>query len=207
MSTIYSFIDSVVDNIKTTFSDRLNTCVSLPGYLETTDLTVIHENTPGVFIAPVGSGEIVRVETGETDITLQMVAYLLVVNNNSLQREQIAQDLVSDLLHYIAMSGQRWGVVNAHPTTAVESADVHGLSKDFEPNVRDWRLGAAVLARAADLYGSTDPVSNLALWAITWEQMLRVGANAYDTTGEITPDDPQMPNAAGDGFEPVVNHQ
>ena len=69
---------------------------------------------------------------------------------------------MTNLLNYISMSGQRWGVAQAHLTAAIESADMHGLTKDFEPHVKDWRLGTAVLTRAADLYGSTDPVSNLA---------------------------------------------
>ena len=76
MPNINSFINSVVSSIDTQFTGVLNTCVALPGYLETTDLTLIHANTPGVFIASVGTGAIASVETGESDVTLQMVAYL-----------------------------------------------------------------------------------------------------------------------------------
>lgn len=186
MSNTNDFINAVVTQLDTQFP-TLNTCVALPGYLEGTDLTVVHANTPGVFVASVGSGDTVPVATGQIDITLQMVAYLLVVDSNAIAREQTTQTLLTGLLNYISLSGQRWGVATAHPATAVESADVHGLTKDFEPHVKDWRLGTAVLARAADLYGATDPISNLALWAITWEQPLRVGTDAFDTSGETVP--------------------
>ncbi len=203
MSNINTFITSVVSKIGEKFPE-LNTCVALPGYLETTDLSVIHDNTPGVFVASVGTGDITAVETGESDVTLQMVAYLLVVNSDSLEREKTAQELMTGLLAYISASGQRWGVAQAHPTSAIESADVHGLTKDFEPHVKDWRLGTAVLARAADLYGATDPISNLALWAITWEQVLRIGANDLDSSGEKVPHLPQIPDETGDTYTPLV---
>ncbi len=189
-------MNSIVSKLAMQFP-QLNTCVALPGYLETTDITLIHDQTPGVFVACVGSGEVTPVETGENDITLQMVGYLLVVNKDAIQREQVAQELLTGLLATISSQGQRWGVANAHPAVAVESADVHGLTKDFEPHVKDWRLGTAVLARAADLYGASDPISNLALWAITWEQKLRIGNNYFDDLGGSVPDKPQVKNMAG----------
>ncbi|ODS24435.1 hypothetical protein AB835_03815 [Candidatus Endobugula sertula] len=182
MSNTNALINAVVSQLKAKFT-TLKTCVALPGYLESTDLSSVHANTPGVFVAAVGTGDIVPIETGQRDITLQMVAYLLVINNNSIQREHVAQTLLSGLLDYISMNGQHWGLATAYPTTGIESADVHGLTKKFEPHVKDWRLGTAVLARAADLYGSTNPISNLALWAITWEQMLRVGIDEFDSGG------------------------
>jgi hypothetical protein len=193
MSNINLFIDSIVNSIDNQFPE-LQTCVALPGYLETTDLTVIHANTPGVFVASVGSGGVTPVETGETDVALHMVAYLLVVDPDSIQREQTTQQLMTGLLSHIGVSSQRWGLANAHPATAVESEDVHGLTNNFQPHVKDWRLSTAILSRAADLYGASDPISNLALWAITWEQTLRTGANAFDDSGETVPNDPQVRN-------------
>ncbi len=205
MSDINIFVDSVVSSISNQFPE-LNTCVSWPGFLETTDLSVIHANTPGVFVAPVGSGAVTPIESGETDVTLHMVAYLLVVNTDSLQREDTAQRLLTGLLGYIGLGAQRWGLPNAHPATAVESEDVHGLTSDFQPHVKDWRLGTAILARAADLYGGpTNPISNLALWAITWEQTLRVGNNVFDNSGETVPDNPQVRENSESGFISLVN--
>ncbi len=203
MSNINTFIIAIINKLSTQFPE-LNICVALPGYLESTDLTVIHANTPGVFVASVGTGEIMPVETGQSDITLQLVAYLLIVDNNSIQREQTAQVLLTGLVDYISTNGQRWGVAQAHPSAAVESADVHGLTKDFEPNINDWRLGTAVLARAADLYGQVDPISNLALWAITWEQILRVGTDEFDNAGEQVPNDPQVRFDEDDPFVAVI---
>ena len=203
MSNINTFINSVVARIGSHLP-ALKTCVALPGYLETTDLNEVHKKTPGVFVAAVGTGEIHPVETGESDVTLQMVAYLLVVNSDALQREQTAQELMTDLLVYISSSGQRWGVDDAHPTGAIESADVHGLTKDFQPHVKDWRMGTAVLARAADLYGSTEPISNLALWAITWEQILRIGINDFAPSGGTIPDSPQVKGYGEEIYIPVV---
>jgi hypothetical protein len=211
MATIKDFLESIVGNLKENFPE-LKTCVVLPGFLETTELQEVHKNTPGVFVAPVGNGEITHVETGESDITLQLVLYLLVVDqpgeedgiSNATEREQIAQILLSKLLSHMSSTAQRWGLPEAHPATAIESADVHGLTNDFIPHTKDWRLGTAVLARAADLYGGQDPISNLALWAITWEQRLRLGKNDFATTDVPVPSDPQVRQGDGD-FRPLLS--
>ena len=49
MPNIHTFTASIVDKLGSQFLE-LNTCVALPCYLETTDLSVIHANTPGVFV-------------------------------------------------------------------------------------------------------------------------------------------------------------
>jgi len=210
MASIKEYLDSIVTNLAENIPE-LNTCVVLPGFLETTELQEVHRNTPGVFIAPVGNGEITHVETGESDITLQMVLYLLVVDqpgeedgiSNAMEREQMAQILLSKLLSHMSSTAQRWGMEEAHPITGIESADVHGLTNDFVPHTKDWRLGTAVLARAADLYGGQDPISHLALWAITWEQRLRLGENNFSSLDVQVPNDPQVPDGAGN-FQPVI---
>ena len=211
MATIKQFLDSIVSNLQENFPE-LKTCVVLPGYLEARELQEVHRQTPGVFIAPVGNGEITHVDTGESDITLQMVLYLLVVDQpgeddgirNAIEREEVAQVLLSKLLSHMSSSAQRWGMEAAHPATAIESADVHGLTNDFVPHTKDWRLGTAVLARAADLYGGEDSISNLALWSITWEQRVRMGINDFATTGAQVPSDPHGPDDAG-GFTPLLD--
>ncbi len=197
MVSIRQFLEHIVEDLTANFPE-LKTCVVLPGYLETTELQEVHRNTPGVFIAPVGNGEITHVKTGESDITMQMVLYLLVVDQpgaddgirDAVMREQVAQDLLTKLLAHMSRTAQRWGLDGAHPAMAIESADVHGLTNNFTPHTKDWRLGTAVLARAADLYGGSDPISQLALWAITWEQKLRLGINELD--GESPPEDPKL---------------
>lgn len=195
MASIQLFLDSIVKDLKAQFPE-LKTCVSLPGFMETTELFEVHKNTPGVFVAHVGNGGIKHSASGRSDINLQMVLYLLVVDqpgeqdgiSNAIERERVAQELLSKLLVHLGRAGQRWGMAEAHPTTAIESADVHGLTKDFIAHTKDWRLGTAVLARAADLYGGKDPISKLALWSITWEQALRLGEAADADDGAKIPD-------------------
>ncbi|MEE8058992.1 MAG: hypothetical protein V3T17_14325 [Pseudomonadales bacterium] len=198
MTTINTLITNIVTHIKSDFPE-LVACEALAGYLETTTVDTLHANTPGLYIASVGSGEMAPVETGQRDITVQLVAYLILVNaTDSLQREEDTQLLISNLLAYVGWN--RWGLGNVHPAMAVESADVHGLTNDFQPHVKDWRLGVSVLARAADIYGSDNPVSNLALWAITWEQQIRVGDDLYDDSGDTTPTHLYVPTDSGDAY-------
>ncbi|MEO0443488.1 MAG: hypothetical protein AAFZ92_07075 [Pseudomonadota bacterium] len=210
MATIPSFLDSIVSNISENFP-QLKTCVVLPGFIETTELLEVHRNTPGVFVAHVGNGEIKHIGSGESDVTMQMVMYLLVVDQpgeadgirNAIERERVAQDLLTGLLIHMSSTAQRWGMDDVHPVTHIESADVHGLTNNFTPHTKDWRLGTAVLARAADLYGRDDPISKLALWAITWEQKIRVGHNVFRDTDTPIPTDVQVSELDNE-FQPLT---
>ncbi|WP_045856262.1 hypothetical protein [Teredinibacter purpureus] len=173
MSEIADFIEGIASDIALQFGDTLRDCKPLAGHIETTDLAAIHANTPAIFISTVGTGELKIIENGQKDIKVFLLAYVLVVNPDSIEREKIAQDLVHGLLCYVPY--RRWNKSNAFPANDVESSDLHGLSKGFKPDVTSWRTSVSALSRAADLYGGEDPVSHLALWAVSWEQVLRVG--------------------------------
>jgi hypothetical protein len=178
MANLNLFIDAVVENITKELGDSIVMCKPLAGLLETTELSAIHGKTPGIFVTVVGSSESTLLETEQVDSTMLVVAYVLVVKPDSMEREKLSNELVSNLLSYVP--GQRWGLNNAYYASAVECADLHGLAKGFKPDVSSWRYGVSVLARAADLYGGTDPISNMALWAVTWEQKLRLGKSVFE---------------------------
>lgn len=177
MTKINDFITAVVSKVNTELTDQIEECKPLAGLLETTDISAIHSKTPAVFISVVGSGESTLLETSEVDAKMLVVAYILVVKSNSIEREQITNSIVSRLLGCVA--GDRWGLDYAYPAMSVESCDMHGLAKGFKPDVSSWRYGVSVLSRAADLYGGSDPISNMAIWAVTWEQTLRLGEDIY----------------------------
>ncbi len=179
-----NFISAVVKITEERFKDSVARCKPLAGYIETTEISAIHAETPGIYITSVGSGETTQVETGEIDSVIYMVAYLLVVNSDSLKRESSVQELITKMLTLV--NGNRWQLPNVHPAREVESSDLHGLAKGFKPDVSSWRYGVSVLARASDLYGGTDPIANLALWAVTWEQMLRLGTHP-DSSEAVNP--------------------
>jgi len=178
MTGIEKLIKSIVTNLKDKFID-LKTCEALAGFLETTTHQHIITTTPGIYIANVGSGGIKTVPSGEIDIKLYMVAYLMVYNKtNSQKREHTVQKLLNDLLIYISDS-QYWSLNNTFAAKSVESMDFHGLSKGHQSSPSEWRTGFPVMAWASDLYGEGSPIDNLALWAITWEQRIRIGDNVY----------------------------
>jgi len=173
----------------------LKLCVPLAGYLNTTDLSAVHSKTPAVFIANVGTSSAEPVPSSAThifsdpnkdqinpttpaqikiqsDLTLNMVAYLLVVDTDSQQRATKLQTLLTHL--YQAILDQRWALPNCFPAKNIQAMDFHGLPKDVKPDMSNWRAGVAVCGYASDLLGqNTD--NNIALWAITWEQVIRVG--------------------------------
>ncbi|HBG94707.1 MAG TPA: hypothetical protein DDY14_05130 [Chromatiaceae bacterium] len=177
MSHFSDYTDTVVASIGNKLAERLKACKALAGLLETTELSALHQQTPAVFVAMAGTGEMTYVETEEQDTVVRMVAYLLVVNSNAREREFAAQELIPRLLVHIA--GQQWGLSYAHPASAIESQDLHGLAQGFKSDTSSWRTGVSVLARAADLYGGDSLIKNLAIWAVTWEQKLRIGTDAF----------------------------
>jgi hypothetical protein len=180
MSEIAKFINQIAADISAQLNATINTCKPLAGLIETTDLAAIHANTPAIFIATVGTGELKLVETEQKDIKLYLIAYVVVVNPDSIEREAVTRDIVDTLLCYVPF--QRWQNPNAFPAADIESADLHGLSKGFKPDVTSWRTSVSALSRAADLYGGDDPVSHLALWAVSWEQVIRMGRMSEDNT-------------------------
>ncbi len=183
MTDFSEYLDTVVASIATTLSADLTACKSLAGLLETTDIAVIHQETPAVFVAMAGTGDMVLLETEEHDVTMKMVAYALIVHADSQQREILVRRVTLRLLAHI--DGQRWGLSYAHPATAVESADLHGLAKGFKSDTSTWRTGVSVFSLATDLYGADDPIKSLALWAVTWEQKLRIGTNIFTAGGSV----------------------
>ena len=195
MKNFSEFLIQVAQTIETKLGDRLTLCKPLAGYLETTDISAVHGKTPALFVTTVGTNETTFVETGECDVSLNMAAYLLVVQPDSIKREALVQDAITFLSHLIP--NQRWGIENCFPAKALEVTDFHGLSKGFQPHIANWRTGVSVLAYASELYGGTDPVSHLALWGLTWEQVIRIGAIEKEFSG--LPD--ELVSRIGEGEE------
>ncbi|TQV72586.1 hypothetical protein FKG94_17960 [Exilibacterium tricleocarpae] len=176
MNYISEYIESVAAGIEQMGAELAPPLQSRPlaGLVETTlDTAALRsDKKSAVYVTAVGSGETLLVETGANDVTLRMVAYLMVVEPDSEQRTTVTQNLLVRLMGHI--SGQRWGLPYAYPAATVEAADLHGLTKGFKPDTSSWRLSVSVLAHAADLYGDDQGGSQLSLWAITWEQKLRI---------------------------------
>ncbi|MBU2707537.1 hypothetical protein KCM76_16200 [Zooshikella marina] len=159
----------------------------LPGYIETTSVEDLHEKTPGFYLAHEGIGDTMSVPSGETDIVVRLVAYIIVVDKvDSLVREKTMCDLISQLS--ILISSNRWGLPFVHPAVNVVSQDLHGLSNGYKSDTSSWRTSVSVLARASDLYGGeVNPVTGLSLRTITWEQSIRVGDDLYKPDPHFPP--------------------
>jgi len=189
---VSEYIKAVVAGIEAMGSGFEPKLVSKPlaELMQTTlDTASLSSKLSRVYVANVGTGELTSVETGElswstsgqlstvgtsaNDVTMQMVAYLLAAVPKQSEQEITLPELLVRLVSHI--SGQRWGLYYAHPASVVESADLHGLSKGFKPDTSSWRLGVSVLAHASYLYGGDQADEKLTLWAITWEQKLRMG--------------------------------
>ena len=173
MNNIHDYLSQVVLQTQAYFADDnrtdLKKCEIHGGNY---DPDALEHDSPAVIFANAGVGELHHLPSGEQDIKLQMVAYLLVYDPQVLQREQTMMQLQVELLSFL--DWQRWGLCFTHPVSAIEALDAHGLMKDFKSDTSSWRTGVSVLARAADLYAESTQ-NQLSLWIVSWEQHLRLG--------------------------------
>lgn len=161
--------------------DRLGTSVAVSPLLEllqTRGATAVqsHRSTQvATYLA--GTCDVVPVETGEHDVTAQLVAF---VRTPPAHEHDLADavEVVGLLLEMIPL--QRWGLPHAHPAKGVEAADLHGLLGDQVGDSSGWRQGPSVRTRARQLHGESDGDHGRGVWAVTWEQTFRIGAARTD---------------------------
>jgi len=140
--TFAGVVEQISSRIKDVSPQELLVCKPLVNVLKTMDLGAIHQNTPALFITNVGTSETSVVESGECDVTLNVVAYLLSVNTDV----ETVQSILTRLSFIIP--NQRWKIPNCFPAQNLETLDYHGLSKDDKPLMSNWRTGISVLSYA-----------------------------------------------------------
>lgn len=204
MSDIHHFLKTVTDKIQEKFpveraEDGLGfkVCALLPGYIETTHVEEIHGSTPALFLTNVGVGKVEDLNSGQVEINLQMMAYLVIVtdkeidiapcvdlslenrlktaNLDPVKREEKMMLFLSELYPFI--NSNSWGLNFALPAKDVESADAYGLIKEFQPHTGSWRTGVSALARAKEVYNGHMNSGKMSLYMISWEQNIYLGTD------------------------------
>jgi hypothetical protein len=144
------------------------------------------EKTKGIYTLLGGTDQITFIETGENDLTAQPIVYILVKDPPEtlrIQKNRIGQvqNILAALVSIISLN--RWGLDYAFPAKNIKTIDLYGLT--YAPNqlvgTQGWN--PSLQAYAKDLYsekgkdpqGESEPLpDHISLWAVTWEQVLRI---------------------------------
>ncbi|ROS05665.1 hypothetical protein EDC56_1211 [Sinobacterium caligoides] len=172
-----SYIATLIDRSAEEFPE-LSACHYLPGFVETTTIDEIHNKTPALYFSQESVDEIKKVSSGQKDVTVGMVAYLLHSGEaEPIAREAAMVELHAKLISFLA--GNRWGLDNVFPPKKITSVDVYGLMRGFAT----YAISPTVRARCADLYGAGEDSAHLSLMVVSWQQTLRTGVDAFEGSG------------------------
>ena len=148
---ITDFRNKVCDEIKKQLP-MLKACKGHGGRFDLGELKRISGRTPAVYVAITGTGRGQAVGTGETDLPLQMAAFIITSDRKGLSRTDASLNIAEYLIGVI--SGNSFDFQGAHPAGPVTGKNLYNGSLD--------RVG-------------------IALWGITWSQTLRLGKDVFET--------------------------
>ena len=129
------------------------------GRFDLAELKRIATKTPCVRVAVLGAPEVESIGSGEREVRLRMAAYIVTTDRRGLARDDSALAIVCALCDLVP--DNTWSTRGAHPAQRV-SAD---------------NLFSGTLDRGA-----------VALWAVSWEQTVRIGEDMWIEDGVLPTD-------------------
>lgn len=134
----------------------LEVCELHGGPFDLAELERFAVNTPAIYISLLGNPSLDDLNTGERDVELTLAAYVVTTDRDGLPRFEAAINLVESLLTHIPDS--RWGQGGTFGAKQVISNNFYNDSID--------NLGVA-------------------LWNVTWKQVIRLGESVWDAKGTL----------------------
>lgn len=125
--------------------------------------------------------EVTPLASQEHDITLQSIAYLMVISTKttSLNNRLFALYAILEKATLL-LNNQRWGLRYTYPPSEIQAMDLYGLSYDKDELITAEGWNPSIQAHAKTLYQKKQKDSypnNLTLWFLSWKQTLRLGPN------------------------------
>ncbi|WP_174889357.1 phage protein Gp37 [Candidatus Williamhamiltonella defendens] len=146
---------AIMDKINAQLTE-LKAVAPHPGRFNLDELKRIATQLPAVRVALMGMPRVHMLETGENEAVLRLAAFVVTGDRRQLPKDEAALAIVESLL--VLIPGQRWGV-----TGTMDAKDV----------------------KADNLFSGQVERQGVAMWAVTWEQSVRLGKDVWD--GGILP--------------------
>lgn len=155
---------AILDRIKAELPD-LRAVDPHPGRFNLDELKRIATRLPAVRVALMGAPTVNILETGENEAALKLAAFIVTGDRRQLPKEDSALAIVESLL--VLIPAQRWGVKGVHD---------------------------ARMVKADNLFSGNVERQGVAMWAVTWEQSIRIGSDVWGggvlPSGVYVSDDP-----------------
>lgn len=140
---------AVIDQIKQDIP-KLRAVDAHPGRFNLEELKRIATKLPAIRVALMSSPQLKQVETGEKEAVVRMAAFVITGDRRGLPKDDAALALVEALL--VLVPGQRWSMKGV-----LDAANV----------------------KADNLFSGKVDRQGVAMWAITWEQPIRLGEDVW----------------------------
>ncbi|ASX25872.1 phage protein Gp37 [Candidatus Williamhamiltonella defendens] len=140
---------AVIDQLKQDMP-RLSAVDAHPGRFNLEELKRIATQLPAIRVAFMGCPQLKQIETREKEAVVRMAAFIMTGDRRGLPKDEAALALVEALL--VLIPYQSWGIKGV--------------------------LGAANV-KADNLFSGQVERQGVAMWAVTWEQSVRLGKNVW----------------------------
>lgn len=153
-------INDLLDAIVTTIHAELpglSTVETHPGQFTLEELEHFMVSTPAVRVALLGIERSVPVSDGQRDATLVLTAFVVTTDAHLLSRDRAANNIVEALVNLIPQN--KWGVTEC----------VFGAGE----------------AKGHNLYSADIREKGVTIFAIRWEQTVRLGTDFWDQPGVL----------------------
>lgn len=150
---------AVVDHLAATLPG-LATCALYAGEFAGGEIVRASVKSPAVLVACLGASRKADVDTGESEWTCRFAAYCLARHAGGREQRAVAALQIAEAV-LGQIDGGRFGLTGVYPARATRIDNMY----------------AAAIDKAA-----------LALWAVTWEQVARLGTDEWTDAGGTLPD-------------------
>jgi hypothetical protein len=157
MSRLVAYRAAVVSTVRSWLPD-LARCEPHMGRFDEKELARLGVNTPAVLVAVLGAPSATDVGNDERDQVVRTAAIVVTSDRRDLPRDEAALAIVEALL--VRIPGQRWGQEDCH---MVQHATV----------------------KAENLHSGEIDRRAIALWAVTWDQTIRLGEDIFADEGTL----------------------
>ncbi|WP_178860824.1 phage protein Gp37 [Thiomicrorhabdus cannonii] len=155
MTTTNELLNAIKDDLKQRFS-ALKTCEVHPGRFNLGELKRLSAKTPALLVSALGTLKTENTGTEQSDSTKQLAVYFVTKNAPGLSADDACRNLVDALEIYLEGQLPRWGLVGISEPTAI---------------------------RSDNLYTSEVDKNGVMLWAVTWQQRIRLGESLFAEDG------------------------
>lgn len=141
--------------LKATFPG-IRECAPHPGRFDEAELKRVATRAPALFVSCLGCLTVTNPGTEQADASLALAVYIVTQSVPGLPRDAGARNLAEALVTLVPL--ERWGLSGC---------------------------GEAQAVRATNLYSGDVDKLGVALWAVSWQQTLRLGDSVFAADGTL----------------------